>query len=116
MIGETRQERIARREKIYTKKKAEEFETLKTALLNGNVSILDETPLVRIKELKEVLSEELSADVMIMIDRVINREETLIKEKRLETKRNSKDNKYPLRETYVRYGAQGAFALMGLGL
>ena len=82
MIGETREERIARREKIYAKKKAEEFETRKTALLKGDVSILDDTPLVRIKELKEVLSEALSDDVMIMIDRVINREETLIKEKR----------------------------------
>lgn len=113
MIGESREQRIARREKIYAKKKAEEFETRKTALLKGDVSILEETPLVRIKELKEVLSEELSDDVMIMIDRVINREETLIKEKRLETKRNSKD-RYPLRDAYASYGAQGAFALMGL--
>lgn len=113
MIGESREQRIARREKIYAKKKAEEFETRKTALLKGDVSILEETPLVRIKELKEVLSEELSDDVMIMIDRVINREETLIKEKRLETKRNSKD-RYPLRDAYASYGAQGAFALMRL--
>ena len=114
MIGETREERIARREKIYAKKKAEEFETRKTALLKGDVSILDDTPLVRIKELKEVLSESLSDDVMIMIDRVIDREETLIKEKRLDAKRNSKDERYPLRDAYTSYGAQGAFALMGL--
>ena len=49
-----------------------------------------------------------------MIDRVINREETLIKEKRLDVKRNPRDERYPLRDAYVRYGAQGAFALMGL--
>ena len=114
MISETREERIARREKIYAKKKVEEFETRKTALLTGNVSILDDIPLVRIKELKEVLSEALSDDVMIMIDRVINREETLIKEKRLDAKRNSKEERYPLRDAYTSYGAQGAFALMGL--
>lgn len=113
MIVETREERIARKERIYANKKAKEFETRKTALLKGDVSILDETPLVRIKELKEVLSEALSDDVMIMIDRVINREETLIKEKRLDAKRNSKD-RYPLRDAYASYGAQGAFALMGL--
>lgn len=114
MINETREQRIARIEKIYAKKKAEEYETRRNALLKGDLSILDETPLICVKELREVLLEELSADILNKIDNVIKQKENLVKEKRLEAKRNAKNEQYPLRDAYAKYGAQGAYALIGI--
>ena len=114
MINETREQRIARREKIYQKKKAEEYESRKLALLHGDDSIISDIPLVCLRELRGNLENELSENMINYIDNYIRREENLIKDKRMASKSGRNEDRYPLRDAYAKFGAQGAFALMGL--
>lgn len=114
MINETREQRIARREKIYAKKKEEEYQLRKLSLLQGDDSIISDIPLSCLRELRANLENELSENIINCIDDYISSEEKIIKEKRMKSKSNRKEDGYPLREAYGKFGAQGAFALMGL--